>query len=185
METNQVNNPELIQDQTALPMMEFGEAIKVCWKKYFDFTGRARRSEYWWFVLFQMFVSIPCAILDGMLQAAVGLSFINGIASLLLFIPSMTVSFRRLHDIGRSGWWMGVSMILMIGGMILMFTQVSLSGVDLLDDDAIVRAMFEVKNIVLWLPIIVSFILCVIIFIFSLMDSHKSANKYGPSPKYQ
>lgn len=180
METNNVSNFAY-----ARPILGFGEAIKICFQKFFDFTGRARRSEYWWFVLFQVLVSIPCAFLDGILEAAVGFSFVNSVASLVLFFPSMTVSFRRLHDIGRSGWWIGVSIILVLIGLLALVASVSFSGVDWTDDTAVGSALFSAKLPLVWLPIIASIILCIIVFIFSLLDSEKGENKYGPSPKYE
>jgi uncharacterized membrane protein YhaH (DUF805 family) len=78
--------------------MTFKDSIVAGFQKYFDFDGRATRSEYWWFVLF------------GLIVNAVGLMDPSGIlyilASLALFIPSLSVAVRRLHDIDKSGWWM-------------------------------------------------------------------------------
>ena len=167
------------------PMLGFWEAVKICFNKYFDFKGRARRSEYWWFVLFQILVSIPCVILDGILESVAGITFANTIASLVFLFPALTVSFRRLHDIGRSGWWIGVSYILMAIGIIALIATVGMSHVDLTNDEAIVRSLLSVKSLGAWLPIIASVVICFIVFIFSLLDSHKEENKYGPSPKYQ
>lgn len=183
METNNVNNPEF-NSYVERPMLGFGEAVKICFNKYFDFTGRARRSEYWWFVLFQILVSIPCAILDGFLEAAASISFVNAIASLVFFFPALTVSFRRLHDIGRSGWWIGTSYILVAIGIIAMIATVGTSGLSLSDNEAIANYLLSVKSLGAWLPIIASCVICIIVFIFSLLDSHKEENKYGPSPKY-
>ena len=168
------------------PMLGFGEAIKICFNKFFDFTGRARRSEYWWFVLFQVLVSIPCAFLDGILEAAAGISFVNGLASLVFFFPALAVSFRRLHDTGRSGWWIGASYILMsIGIVVLIAVSFGFNGFNWSDDAAIPDALFSTKSLAGWLPLIASLILCICVFIFTLLDSHKEENKYGPSPKYQ
>ena len=76
--------------------MNFGQAISVCLSKYATFTGRASRSEFWWFVLFQILVSLAA----GMLGNVVG-----GLVNLALLLPSLAVGARRLHDIGKSGWW--------------------------------------------------------------------------------
>ena len=77
--------------------MSFGEAIKVCFQKYATFSGRARRSEYWYFYLFTFLVSLvlDCIPLLGVL------SFVWWLAQL---IPSLAVTVRRFHDIGKSGW---------------------------------------------------------------------------------
>lgn len=70
-------------------------------KNYATFSGRARRSEYWMFVLFNVIVSIVLAGVD----AAAGTMFLGTIYSLAVFIPSLAVAVRRLHDTGKSGWW--------------------------------------------------------------------------------
>src|SRR3569832_548918 len=75
--------------------MGFGEAIRVCFSKYADFRGRARRSEYWYFVLF-------CAIIRFVGIFLGPLSIILGLA---LLLPQLAVAVRRFHDTGRTGWW--------------------------------------------------------------------------------
>lgn len=77
--------------------MNFGQAISACLGKYATFAGRASRSEFWWFFLFQVLVSIAVAALLG--EKA------SSLAGLALLLPSLAVATRRLHDIGKSGWW--------------------------------------------------------------------------------
>jgi uncharacterized membrane protein YhaH (DUF805 family) len=88
--------------------MGFGEAIQTCFRKYATFRGRARRSEYWFFALFYVLISIPANILDSAL--APGSSTRNGpVSSLLalaLLLPNLAVTVRRLHDTDRSGLWL-------------------------------------------------------------------------------
>ena len=76
--------------------MDFVQAIKSCLGQYATFTGRASRSEFWWFFLFQVLVMAATGMLGDV---------INGIASLALLLPALAVGARRLHDIGRTGWW--------------------------------------------------------------------------------
>jgi len=86
--------------------MTFVESIKtVAFKKYATFEGKASRSELWWFLLFtQLFQLILQYMYAGLsITAPLSLAFI--ISSLIFFIPTLTVSVRRLHDIGKSGWW--------------------------------------------------------------------------------
>ena len=84
-------------------------------KKYAEFNGRARRSEYWYFVLFNFIVSLGL----GMVDAFTGVGFLNYVYSLAVIIPGIAVSIRRLHDTGRSGWWLLVGLIPFIGWIIL------------------------------------------------------------------
>ncbi len=108
------------------PARSFGEAIKVCFKKYATFKGRASRSEYWWFMLFVWLISIVGAVLEGTMGndgAA-----ISGLISLATFLPSLSAQIRRLHDTGRSGWWVGGFYIAMILGGGLIGATVAMSG---------------------------------------------------------
>jgi len=89
------------------PPLSFNEAVGTCFHKYFDFTGRARRSEYWYFYLFAFLVSIAATILDANL---LGYDWENYgplyvISSVFFSIPLISATARRLHDTGRSGWW--------------------------------------------------------------------------------
>ena len=76
--------------------MDFVQAIKSCLGQYATFSGRASRPEYWWFFLFQVLVMVATGMLGDV---------INGLASLALLLPALAVGTRRLHDIGRTGWW--------------------------------------------------------------------------------
>ena len=166
------------------PILSFGEAVKICFKKYFDFTGRARRSEYWWFVLFICLVRMVCSFIDSILIFAVDMKFMDAASCVLLFIPSMAVVFRRLHDIGRSGWWSGVSYILVA---ISILSVLFMAGFDfgvLMDNESMFRTLSGTQRMIALLPFIGGLVLCFVILVFSLLDSDKGENKYGPSPKY-
>ena len=92
----------------AKPMVTFVEAVKVAFRKYADFTGRATRAEYWWWVLFSVLAGVAFGSIDGFIASLTGwkgaspFQTIFGLATLL---PSLAVTSRRLHDIGKSGWW--------------------------------------------------------------------------------
>lgn len=81
--------------------MSFAEAVSVSLSKYATFSGRARRSEYWWYALFSVGVNLIAAIVDNV----AGNSIFAIVAGLALFLPGLAVSIRRLHDTNRSGWW--------------------------------------------------------------------------------
>ena len=87
------------------PSLSFTEAISTCFGKYANFSGRARRSEFWYWILFLLLVNIVASILDVIIFDSV---FANGplyyIAELGILIPNLAVTARRLHDSERSGW---------------------------------------------------------------------------------
>jgi uncharacterized membrane protein YhaH (DUF805 family) len=97
--------------------MGFGEAISTCFHKYVVFNGRAIRPEYWYFVLFEILVLIVLSIVDGVLFGTPGV--LSSIASLAMFLPALAVAVRRLHDIDKSGWWLLIGLIPLIGPIVL------------------------------------------------------------------
>ena len=111
----------------ARPSVSFGAAIGSAFKQYVGFTGRARRSEYWWFALLNVIVGI--------------IPIVNIFWGLATFLPGLALTVRRLHDTGKSGWFVLLNLIPLVGSIIVL----------------------------VWL----------------CQDSTRSANKYGPSPKYQ
>lgn len=86
-------------------------------RKYADFSGRARRKEYWMFVLFNIIIAIPLVIID---MALFGHYLLYIIYVLIILIPSIAVAVRRLHDIGKSGWFYLISLIPVVGAIILL-----------------------------------------------------------------
>ncbi|MDO9214018.1 MAG: DUF805 domain-containing protein [Methylococcales bacterium] len=102
-------------------------------KKYTVFSGRAQRAEYWYFVLFNMLVGVGLALIDqatGTLDAETGVGLLGGLYSLAVLLPSLGVSVRRLHDTDRSGWWMFILLIPVIGviALLVFFVQDSKAG---------------------------------------------------------
>ena len=82
--------------------MGFTEAVSSVLGKYVGFTGRASRSEYWYWILFYVLALIVAIVIDRMLF---GFAILQSILSLALLLPSIAVAIRRLHDLDRSGWW--------------------------------------------------------------------------------
>lgn len=95
--------------------MSFTEAVKAGFDNYANFNGRASRPEYWWWFLFAILVSIAANIIDAILGTGV-LSILAGLA---LFLPGLAVGVRRLHDTNRSGWWLLIGLIPLIGLIVL------------------------------------------------------------------
>lgn len=86
-------------------------------KKYAVFGGRARRKEYWMFFLFNIIIAFVLGFVEGL---AGGAGMIGMLYSLAVLIPGIAVSVRRLHDTGRSGWWLLVGLVPIIGAIVLL-----------------------------------------------------------------
>ena len=100
--------------------VSFTESIKTCFQKYIDFSGRASRSEFWWFALFNFIVSVALALLTPVAPPlAPPLASLQGIFILVVLLPSLTAAVRRLHDSGRSGWWALLPLATPVAGAIL------------------------------------------------------------------
>jgi uncharacterized membrane protein YhaH (DUF805 family) len=103
--------------------MSFADAIRSVFSQYVGFTGRARRSEFWYWTLFQIILGVIASILDraafdrnnGAFSAVVGLA---------LLLPSLALAVRRLHDSGRTGWWLLIGLIPVIGTIVLIIFYV-------------------------------------------------------------
>ncbi|WP_295988617.1 DUF805 domain-containing protein [uncultured Variovorax sp.] len=92
--------------------MDFQTAVKTCLSKYADFSGRASRSEFWWFVLAQLVVLIVASLIH---------RFVYGIAALGLLLPALAVGARRLHDIGKTGWLLLLALIPLVNLVLIYF----------------------------------------------------------------
>jgi len=108
-------------------IMSFGQAVSSVFSKYVTFSGRARRSEYWYWVLFAFLLGVVAAILDAVFKSyaynsnGVKFGWVSVVVGALLLLPSIAVTMRRLHDTGRSGWWWLVSALCGIGAIIVFF----------------------------------------------------------------
>ena len=92
-------------------------------KKYAVWTGRATRSEYWYFSLFTFLITIGLAVIDtvlGTVDETTGQGVLGILWSLFIFLPTLAVFVRRLHDTGRSGWWFWIALIPLIGVIVLL-----------------------------------------------------------------
>lgn len=99
--------------------MDFVTAVKTCLGKYATFQGRAARSEYWYFTLFMFILNLISGVIAG---ASLGvLAVLPMVLMIALFLPSLAVSVRRLHDLDKSGWWVLIILIPVIGFLILLF----------------------------------------------------------------
>lgn len=111
-------------------MEQMNQAVRAVLSKYATFEGRASRSEFWWWVLAVFLVLIVTQVIDGALiapllgfsafapEAGQPLSFL---VALGIILPNLAVGVRRLHDTGRSGWWILIGLIPLIGTLILLY----------------------------------------------------------------
>lgn len=99
--------------------MGFQQAIATCLSKYAVFEGRARRSEYWWFFLFNLLMQGATGVLDVVLFGGQSGGLLNGAYSLAVLLPGIGVGVRRLHDTNHSGWWLLVSLVPLLGFLLL------------------------------------------------------------------
>ena len=99
--------------------MSFVEAIQSCFSQYVGFSGRARRSEYWFFVLFETLVGVVCSMLLAITGSGIFMA-LSYVASIACFLPALSVGIRRLHDIGKSGWWWFIALVPLVGSILLL-----------------------------------------------------------------
>jgi uncharacterized membrane protein YhaH (DUF805 family) len=96
--------------------MSFSQAVNTCFFNYAGFAGRASRPELWYFILFLILLQFVAAVVD----YAIGIRVFEYVVSLATFLPAVAVEVRRLHDVGRSGWWLFLSLIPLVGVIILL-----------------------------------------------------------------
>lgn len=213
MEPNNENNLVLNQEPTtqyhtdvpqAIPIMGFWESVRICFRKYFDFKGRARRSEYWWYCLFSVVACLIWALFGTLLLAlpvGMAVQHVSGnetaglttmiiilfVPLLFLVLPSFSVQVRRLHDTGRSGWWVVVSCILGIAASALPFIFFGWDAAqfELFEEYSRSFELSTAAGVTYAVLSVATNAVSIILIVFSIFDSHKTENKYGPSPKYQ
>lgn len=159
--------------------MSFLEAITQGFRKCFDFTGRARRTEYWYWALFAIIVNVITTIIDGE-EGGV----LSALAGLILFIPGLSVTVRRLHDIGRSGWWLGgyyLICVIATAGLIVWAASNGVSNYPDIPDSS----GFTLQLVLA----ILLYILAIAVFGFTMLVWYCTPgtigpNKYGEDPKY-
>ncbi|WP_103535919.1 DUF805 domain-containing protein [Streptomyces sp. SM11] len=84
-------------------------------KNYAGFSGRARRKEYWMFALISFVISLVLSIIGGL----IGTDFLSYIYTVAILVPALAVGVRRLHDTGRSGWWLLIALVPLVGAIVL------------------------------------------------------------------
>ena len=101
--------------------VSFVEAIKLGFQNYVNFKGRSQRAEYWWWILFVIVAGIALVAVDIAIFGAdeTDPTPLSNVFSLATFVPGLSVGVRRLHDIGKSGWWILIGLIPLVGIIVL------------------------------------------------------------------
>lgn len=166
----------MMKEFAAKPMLSLPEALKESTGNVFRFTGRARRSEYWWTMLVVYLAELIlnfCGILS--------------VLNIFLSLAVIPLTFRRLHDTGRSGWWWGVGAIMkgvFIVLLLVKVVKVALVSYNDEPDDFDETSVFAMIGEYL----IYALIICLyhlVLLIFLCLDGSREENRYGASPKYE
>lgn len=171
--------------------MNFGTAIRTCFSNYAQFSGRASRPEFWWFFLFLTLMEIGLSAADAAIfgfDARTGetRSVLSGIFKFVVFIPLLAVSFRRLHDSGRPGWYVLLPMILtaltyvfIFSGVIgLALVQRAFGDPELLLGPASFLGAAGIIGL-----LIAQFVLFIVMIVWLIKPSDPHTNSYGPPPQ--
>ena len=163
----------------AKPQLGFAEAVKLASKRLFEFNGRSRRSEFWWFMLA---FTIAIYIINSILQMLLPL-LIAEIINLLMWGIALAVTVRRLQDTGHSKWWVIISWIATA------IYDISVANSGIIDELSSVNAdptvILQVfKNPVIMASMIVYMLTGIVTLVFCILDGTPEANTYGASPKY-
>ena len=103
--------------------MTFQDAVRKCFENYATFSGRAARPEFWWFALFLFLANIVLGLIDAAILPT-DVSLLAPLFGLATIVPAVAVSVRRLHDIGKSGWWVLLHLIPVIGFLVMLYFYV-------------------------------------------------------------
>lgn len=152
--------------------LNFKEALSLAWKRMFEIKGRSRRSEYWWTILaLCIFIMVVRLLLP---------DFLGSLLVLVAQLSALPLSVRRLHDTGRSGWWIGGAMIFgFIYTGLLISTLISSAAATGSINDALAAISFP---LILGGVILLAYQITLLVFFCT--DSHPTTNQYGKSPKY-
>ena len=158
--------------------MSFVDSIKSGFRNYVTFKGRASRSEFWWWTLFAVLVQSVTAALD---------DTVNSIASLALLLPGIAVNVRRLHDTNRRGTWLLWPLITLVVGIVSFVLFAISASLDFAkssewDLENAVQGAPAVFLVVGGVALLVTLVLGIINFSFTLMKSDPEMNRFGPPP---
>ena len=153
--------------------MGFGEAIRTCFSKYATFSGRAPRSEYWYFMLFGFIASLVATLID----SAIGVPIASLLIFLVLLLPSTAVFVRRLHDVDRTTGWALFPVPMLIGIFMLLWLLDAVGG-ERFEGVGFPVVVFLV-GLVTW---IVMLVILIVLLVWCCKRGTLGPNRYGPDP---
>lgn len=169
--------------------MSFGKAIQTCFEKSFVFKGRAPRAECWWWTLFvfimiiisNLLIQLQREVPDHMALSVLFEHLFLSVFLAYLIIATAAVTVRRLHDIGRSGWWYGGYMILWM----IVEAAFIISGMDYnnIEKEVLEEAVMNEMLGTILVPFLLLIIYCIVLNVWCCQDSQPGTNKYGENPK--
>jgi len=159
--------------------MNMLDAVKSVLTQYVGFRGRARRSEYWYWTLATIIASFAVSIVEAAILGIDGTSPLSALMSIAIFLPGLAVTFRRLHDTGRSGWWIGGFYL----GLLAFFFAIgalAFGTFTLGEGNTTGSSIFGIIGIIIGMGVI---LYAISMLVFLCTDSDFGPNKYGPNPK--
>jgi uncharacterized membrane protein YhaH (DUF805 family) len=146
-------------------------------RKFSDFAGRAPRAEFWWFYLLMLTTIIIATIIDTMIGSRVfgPYGIVACLAYLALLLPYLAVAVRRLHDTGRTGWWM-------VAPLVLTFAALTMMGPSLTDPRVMSNPAAMAEMGTASLVLLAAVILGLVVLVFFLMPGTRGSNRYGEDP---
>ena len=192
-----MENPPTAQTS---PMMTFPDAVKTCIRKYGDFSDRATRAEFWWWTLFTVVGGIVFGVIDSIIGIFWDYGPLETLFHLAVLLPGIAVTARRLHDIGRTGWWQlawlvipftawVASGIMFIVGLFIAFGKANPSGGWSFDDDDIVwenagqALAFLPAAIMLLAAVAITLAVIVWAIVWMVRQGEPGPNRHGPDPR--
>jgi uncharacterized membrane protein YhaH (DUF805 family) len=152
--------------------MSFGDAIGECFFNYANFRDRAARAEYWWWALFASVVYVVALVLDFFIFNGFGASPFFLVIYLAFLLPGLSVTVRRLHDTGRSGWWLLIPV-----GLSILVSAVVAAGVVTYGNEQPSTGFL----MVIGLLIILLLASTILLLVWMLLPSVPANNAYGPN----
>jgi uncharacterized membrane protein YhaH (DUF805 family) len=166
--------------------MGFGEAVASCFGKYASFSGRAPRSEYWWWFLFVFLATLGVGLISGILDAGLGSKMPGAIArgglDLILLLPNIAVGVRRLHDLNRSGWWLGASIIMGLFLALLLVPVAIRMGENHANGYAMTEGITPAVFVAMGVLGLVEAVYGLMLFVWFCMGGTRGANRFGADP---